>query len=285
MTACYVPVKVTVKRPGLQGARARRATSRRSKGKRQRHSPRANRAGVGAALASPIPVRRRHDSRLRGAVQGQGQDGRSRWSRWRWTQQRWDWRGISQRRAARIRSTCGSSRPTSARKSCRKSVRSATSPFPPMPRRGRTRGSAYPHARPTWSPAAISFGSRSAAATRRQRASRSRCAGFQQEGTDDERRRASRAEDPEGVFLPAGIPAGARDPGADDRAGLQRRRSGAVFAEVYDTTGGRAHTIDVSAVLRSEAGDVTPVGISIPLVRRVDEERRHAAIRCATADR
>jgi len=34
----------------------------------------------------------------------------------------------------------------------------------------------------------------------------------------------------------------------------------AVFAEIYDTTGGRTHTIDVQAVLRNEAGDVTPVG-------------------------
>jgi hypothetical protein len=32
-----------------------------------------------------------------------------------------------------------------------------------------------------------------------------------------------------------------------------------VFAEIYDTIGGRAHTIDVRAVVRNEAGNVTPV--------------------------
>jgi hypothetical protein len=32
-----------------------------------------------------------------------------------------------------------------------------------------------------------------------------------------------------------------------------------VFAEIYDNTGGKPHSLDVKAEIRSETGDVTPV--------------------------
>ena len=58
---------------------------------RQRHLARAN-PRCRRSARQPDPRRRRDDSRLRRAVQGQGKDGRNRWSRWRWTRSRWDWR-------------------------------------------------------------------------------------------------------------------------------------------------------------------------------------------------
>jgi hypothetical protein len=66
--------------------------------------------------------------------------------------------------------------------------------------------------------------------------------------------------DPEGMFLPAGDPLESLSRGApttvraftsDDKV--------AVFAEIYDNTGGKPHSVDLKAEIRSENGDVTPV--------------------------
>ena len=66
--------------------------------------------------------------------------------------------------------------------------------------------------------------------------------------------------EPEGMFLPAGDPLESLSVGSpttvraftsDDKV--------SVFAEVYDNTGGKSHTVDVKAEVRSESGDVTPV--------------------------
>jgi hypothetical protein len=66
--------------------------------------------------------------------------------------------------------------------------------------------------------------------------------------------------EPEGTFVPVGDPLQAlslRAPTtvrlfrSDDRVG--------VFAEIYDNTGGKPHSLDVKAEIRSETGDVTPV--------------------------
>jgi VWFA-related protein len=83
--------------------------------------------------------------------------------------------------------------------------------------------------------------------------------------------------DPEGVFLPAGDPLQALAIQAPTTVRVFRDGDRvAVFAEIYDTTGGRAHTIDVRAVLRNEAGDVTPVGTAS---RSSDELTKTGAMR------
>jgi hypothetical protein len=66
--------------------------------------------------------------------------------------------------------------------------------------------------------------------------------------------------DPGGVFLPAGDPLQALAIRAPTTVRLFRDGDHAsVFAEIYDTTGGRPHTVDVRATLRNEAGDVTTI--------------------------
>lgn len=66
--------------------------------------------------------------------------------------------------------------------------------------------------------------------------------------------------DPEGVFLPKGDPL--------ETLTMRSPTTGRVFrsgdrvsayAEIYDTSGGKPHSIDVRAVLRNETGEVTPV--------------------------
>jgi VWFA-related protein len=66
--------------------------------------------------------------------------------------------------------------------------------------------------------------------------------------------------DPEGVFLPAGDPLRALAIRAPTTVRVFRDGDRvSVFAEVYDTSGGRPHTVDVRAALRNEAGDVTMI--------------------------
>jgi hypothetical protein len=66
--------------------------------------------------------------------------------------------------------------------------------------------------------------------------------------------------EPDGNFLPAGDPLQAL--GVQAPTTMRVFRDGdrvAVLAEIYDATGGRAHTVDVRAVLRDEAGAETQV--------------------------
>jgi VWFA-related protein len=66
--------------------------------------------------------------------------------------------------------------------------------------------------------------------------------------------------DPDGVFLPAGDPLQALAIQAPTTVRVFREGDRvAVYAEIYDTPGGRAHTLDLRAVLRNEAGKETPV--------------------------
>jgi VWFA-related protein len=68
------------------------------------------------------------------------------------------------------------------------------------------------------------------------------------------------ANDPEGIFLPAGDPLQALAIRAPTTVRLFRDGDRvSVFAEVYDSTGGRPHTVDVRAALHSEAGEVTTI--------------------------
>ena len=66
--------------------------------------------------------------------------------------------------------------------------------------------------------------------------------------------------EPEGVFLPPGDPLESltmRSP-TTERVFRNGDRV-AAFAEIYDTSGGRPHSIDVRAELRNESGAVTPI--------------------------
>lgn len=66
--------------------------------------------------------------------------------------------------------------------------------------------------------------------------------------------------DPEGVFIPAGDPLQVLAVRAPTTVRLFRDGDRvSVFAEIYDTTGGRPHTVDVRATLRNEAGEVTTI--------------------------
>ena len=66
--------------------------------------------------------------------------------------------------------------------------------------------------------------------------------------------------DPEGVFLPAGDPLQALAIRAPTTVRLFRDGDRvSVFAEIYEAAGGRPHTIDVRAALRNEAGEVTTI--------------------------
>ena len=86
--------------------------------------------------------------------------------------------------------------------------------------------------------------------------------------------------EPEGMFLPAGDPLQALRSGRRRRCGCSGDGDKvAVFAEIYDTTGGRAHTLDVRAEIRSESGEVTPVGTASRSSGDPEERRRHGAIR------
>lgn len=79
-------------------------------------------------------------------------------------------------------------------------------------------------------------------------------------------------DDPDGVFLPTNDPLQAlalRAPTTVRLFGDGDRVS--VFAEVYDATGGRAHTVDVRAMLRNEAGEVRTIA---SVSRSSDELRR-----------
>jgi hypothetical protein len=66
--------------------------------------------------------------------------------------------------------------------------------------------------------------------------------------------------DPEGVFLPAGDPLQMLAIRAPTTARLFRDGDRvSVFAEIYDTSRGRPHTVDVRAALRNETGEVTTI--------------------------
>lgn len=66
--------------------------------------------------------------------------------------------------------------------------------------------------------------------------------------------------DPEGVFLPAGDPLQALAIRAPTTVRLFRDGDRvSVFAEIYDSTGGRPHTVEARAALRNEAGEVTTI--------------------------
>ena len=66
--------------------------------------------------------------------------------------------------------------------------------------------------------------------------------------------------DPEGTFLPAGDPLEslARRAPTTVRA-FRNGDKVTAFAEIYDSAGGKPHSLDLSAEIRSESGDVTPV--------------------------
>jgi hypothetical protein len=77
--------------------------------------------------------------------------------------------------------------------------------------------------------------------------------------------------DPDGVFLPPGDPLQALAIRAPTTVRLFRDGDRvSVFAEIYDTTGGRPHTVEVRAALRNEAGEVT----TISSVSRSSDELR-----------
>jgi VWFA-related protein len=66
--------------------------------------------------------------------------------------------------------------------------------------------------------------------------------------------------EPDGMFLPPGDPLQSLSIGAPTTARMFRSDDKvAVFAEIYDNTGGKPHTVDVKAEIRSETGEVTPV--------------------------
>ena len=68
------------------------------------------------------------------------------------------------------------------------------------------------------------------------------------------------AEDPEGVFLPTGDPLEMLARRGPTTARVFRNSDlVTVYGEIYEATGGKPHNIDVTAVLRNEAGEVIPV--------------------------
>ena len=67
-------------------------------------------------------------------------------------------------------------------------------------------------------------------------------------------------KEPEGMFLPAGDPLQSLSIGAPTTVRVFRSDDKvAVFAEIYDNTGGKPHSVDLKAEIRSENGEVTPV--------------------------
>jgi VWFA-related protein len=67
-------------------------------------------------------------------------------------------------------------------------------------------------------------------------------------------------EEPEGIFLPVGDPLEALGRRGPTTARVFRTSDVVTaYAEIYDDPGGRPHSIEVKAVLRSEAGTVIPV--------------------------
>ena len=66
--------------------------------------------------------------------------------------------------------------------------------------------------------------------------------------------------EPEGMFLPPGDALQSLSIGAPTTARMFRSDDKvAIFAEIYDNTGGKPHSLDVKAEIRSEGGEVTPV--------------------------
>jgi len=66
--------------------------------------------------------------------------------------------------------------------------------------------------------------------------------------------------EPEGTFVPAGDPLQSLSIGAPTTVRLFRSGDKVgVFAEIYDNTGGKPHSLDVKAEIRSENGEATPV--------------------------
>ena len=82
--------------------------------------------------------------------------------------------------------------------------------------------------------------------------------------------------DPEGVFLPSGDPLQALAIRAPTTVRLFRDGDRvSVFAEIYDSTGGRPHTVDVRAALRNEAGEVTTIS---SVSRSSDELKKNGGV-------
>ena len=68
------------------------------------------------------------------------------------------------------------------------------------------------------------------------------------------------SREPEGMFLPAGDPLRSLTISAATTVrAFKNSDKVAVFAEIYDNTGGKPHSTDVKAEIRSESGEVTPV--------------------------
>ena len=68
------------------------------------------------------------------------------------------------------------------------------------------------------------------------------------------------SREPEGMFLPAGDPLRSLTISAATTVrAFKDNDKVAVFAEIYDSTAGKPHSIDVKAEIRSESGEVTPV--------------------------
>jgi VWFA-related protein len=82
--------------------------------------------------------------------------------------------------------------------------------------------------------------------------------------------------EPEGTFMPAGDPLQSLSIGAPTTARMFRSdEKVGVFAEIYDNTGGKPHTVDATVEIRGESGDVTPV---VNASRSSDDLNRSAEI-------
>jgi hypothetical protein len=81
------------------------------------------------------------------------------------------------------------------------------------------------------------------------------------------------ADDPEGVFLPAGDPLEMLSRRGPTTSRVFRNSDTVtVYAEIYDGTGGKPHDVEVTAVLRNEAGQLIPVASA----KRASEDIRKA---------
>jgi VWFA-related protein len=68
------------------------------------------------------------------------------------------------------------------------------------------------------------------------------------------------SSEPDGMFLPAGDPLRSLSKGAPTTIrAFENTDSVSVYAEIYDTTSDRPHSIDVKSEIRSESGELTPV--------------------------
>ncbi len=176
-------------------------------------------------------------------------------------ERRFAWPG---RRAAR-----GDRRPREAR--CRKSAQVGTITIPARtPRRRRARRSARADKDGSKPGRYQLRDCRRHRTARRQRHLRSRCSGLQQEGPGDERSRASWPQtSPKACSCLPAIRSRRWHSAARRRSGLREQTTSCPSTpRSMSTTGGKPHDIEVTAVLRSEAGAGDPGGISDGLVGR-----------------